>query len=211
MIDERCAYLAGTGPYALTLRSTGVPVDASAVKASFIRSTSPSDISSRLIREFRAISLTRINSSSLSCIACVSRVWVFWITNTIRKVTIVVAVLMTSCQVSDQPKIGPDAAHRTTTAIASRKVDERPTCRSTQRANRAKNGIASGSASEILLACWSKISTLNIFAPVKTRVGGIRFQCRINLSGSARAWRNRKSANRCCLSAGSPTEKGFRR
>ena len=38
------------------------------------------------------------------------------------RVAIVVAVLITNRQVSDQPKIGPDAAHRTTTAIASRKV-----------------------------------------------------------------------------------------
>jgi len=39
-------------------------------------------------------------SSSLSCIASLSRFWVFWIRNTIRNVTIVVAVLITNCQVS---------------------------------------------------------------------------------------------------------------
>jgi hypothetical protein len=84
------------------------------VKAAFIRSTSGSDISSRLIREFRAISLTRINSSSFNCIACVSRLWVFWITKTIRKVMMVVPVFMTNCQVSDEPKTWPKAAHRRT-------------------------------------------------------------------------------------------------
>jgi hypothetical protein len=48
-------------------------VEGSAAKAFFIRSTSPSDISSRLIRELRAVALQRISSSSLSCIAWVSR------------------------------------------------------------------------------------------------------------------------------------------
>ena len=37
----------------------------------------------------------------------------FWITKTIRNVTIVVPVLMTSCQVSDQPKNGPLTPHKT--------------------------------------------------------------------------------------------------
>ena len=45
--------------------------------------------------------LTRISSSSLACSAALSRFWVFWIRNTIRKVTIVVPVLMISCQVSE--------------------------------------------------------------------------------------------------------------
>ena len=48
-----------------------------------------------------------ISSASLSCNAIVSRFWVFWIRNTIRKVTIVVEVLITSCQVSLNPKNGP--------------------------------------------------------------------------------------------------------
>ena len=48
----------------------------------------------------RALPVTRISSSILICMAAVSRFWVFWITNTMRKVTIVVPVLMTSCQVS---------------------------------------------------------------------------------------------------------------
>jgi len=51
----------------------------------------------------------------------VSRFWVFWMTKTIRNVTIVVPVLMTSCHVSDQPKNGPVTAHRATARIASTK------------------------------------------------------------------------------------------
>jgi hypothetical protein len=39
--------------------------------------------------------------------AMASRFWVFWIKKTIRKVTIVVPVLMISCQVSEKSKIGP--------------------------------------------------------------------------------------------------------
>ena len=53
--------------------------------------------------------------------AAVSRFCVFWITNTIRKVTIVVAVLITSCQVSLKPKNGPSIAHTTMLASASKK------------------------------------------------------------------------------------------
>ncbi len=49
----------------------------------------------------RALSSARISSSSLACIAAASRFCEFWIRNTIRKVTMVVPVLMTSCQVSE--------------------------------------------------------------------------------------------------------------
>ena len=45
--------------------------------------------------------LTRMSSSSLTWMAALSRFCEFWIRNTIRKVTIVVPVLMTSCQVSE--------------------------------------------------------------------------------------------------------------
>ena len=51
-----------------------------------------------------------------------SRFWVFWIRNTIRKVMMVVLVLMISCQVSLNLKIGPVAAQTTITASASMKV-----------------------------------------------------------------------------------------
>jgi hypothetical protein len=39
-----------------------------------------------------------------------------------RKVTIVVPVLMTSCQVSEKPKKGPETAQTRMTATAARKV-----------------------------------------------------------------------------------------
>jgi hypothetical protein len=51
--------------------------------------------------------LARISSSSFAWIAAPSRFWVFWIRKTIRKVTIVVAVLMMSCHVSEKWNSGP--------------------------------------------------------------------------------------------------------
>src|SRR3954452_9062796 len=48
---------------------------------------------------------------------------------------IVVPVLMTSCQVSDQPKSGPVAAQRRTTAQATTNAHGEPTQRSTLRAS----------------------------------------------------------------------------
>ncbi|MND05398.1 hypothetical protein D3C83_261670 [compost metagenome] len=58
--------------------------------------------------------------------AAVSRFCVFWITNTIRKVTMVVVVLMTSCQVSLKPKIGPDTPHIKMRRTAAMKAMGRP-------------------------------------------------------------------------------------
>jgi hypothetical protein len=49
-----------------------------------------------------------------------------WIRKTIRKVTMVVPVLMTSCQVSEKPKSGPVTAHTRMTATAARKLTEWP-------------------------------------------------------------------------------------
>ena len=68
----------------------------------------------------------RISSSSLVCMAAVSRFWVFWIRKTIRNVMIVVEVLITSCQVSLNPNTGPSTAHSTTRALAPTKVEARP-------------------------------------------------------------------------------------
>jgi hypothetical protein len=70
--------------------------------------------------------VARISSSSFSWIAAVSRFWVFWIRKTIRKVTMVVPVLMTSCHVSEKPKSGPVTIQIAITARASRKVLGRP-------------------------------------------------------------------------------------
>jgi hypothetical protein len=49
--------------------------------------------------------------------------------NTIRNVTIVVPVLMTSCQVSENWKAGPVTAQTTIKRQATAKVDARPHCR----------------------------------------------------------------------------------
>ena len=54
--------------------------------------------------------------------AAPSRFWVFWIRNTIKKVTIVVPVLITNCHVSEKPKKGPLAAQTITTMQQIRKV-----------------------------------------------------------------------------------------
>src|SRR6476659_3735342 len=48
---------------------------------------------------------------------------------TIRNVTIVVPVLITSCQVSEKWKSGPVIAHTTTVPSASAKTQARPTSR----------------------------------------------------------------------------------
>jgi hypothetical protein len=55
----------------------------------------------------RAPLVARISSSSLRWSARESRFCVFWIRNTIRNVTIVVLVLMMSCQVSEKANAGP--------------------------------------------------------------------------------------------------------
>src|SRR5437016_14561694 len=63
--------------------------------------------------------------------------------NTMRKVMMVVAVLMTSCQVSEKPKTGPVAAHTRITTTADQKAAADP--------NR----------SEILRATWRNRSALS--------------------------------------------------
>jgi hypothetical protein len=62
----------------------------------------------------------------LTWIAALSRFCEFWIRKTIRKVTIVVPVLMTSCHVSENRKRGPVTAQMTITAQAKTKADARP-------------------------------------------------------------------------------------
>jgi hypothetical protein len=63
---------------------------------------------------------------------------VFWISNTMRKVTIVVPVLLMSCQVFDHWKIGPLTPHTTMTASASAKVAGRPAWRAVQSTSLSK-------------------------------------------------------------------------
>ena len=56
-----------------------------------------------------------------------SRFWLFWIRKTIRNVTTVVPVLITSCQVSEKWKSGPVAAHTITISAAAMKAQGVPT------------------------------------------------------------------------------------
>ena len=51
------------------------------------------------------------------------------------KVTMVVPVLMTSCQVSENPKNGPVSPHTATVPSASRKAQTEPTAAEVTRAN----------------------------------------------------------------------------
>ena len=70
--------------------------------------------------------------------ASVSRFCVFWIRNTIRKVTIVVPVLITSCQVSLKPNSGPVTTQTSTSSTASTKHSGRPVNRAAALARRVK-------------------------------------------------------------------------
>ncbi len=71
-------------------------------------------------------SVLRNSSSILICSASVSRFWVFWMRKTMRKVTMVVEVLITSCQVSLKSKNGPLIAHNRINPRATTKVGGRP-------------------------------------------------------------------------------------
>src|SRR4051812_48057350 len=73
-----------------------------------------------------------------------SRFWVFWMRKTIRKVMIVVPVLMTSCQTSENLKIGPVTAQTTISVTAAMKAQGVPVAVDTLLANLRK-------ASDILL------------------------------------------------------------
>ena len=75
--------------------------------------------------------LARMSSSSFRWMAWASRFCVFWMRNTIRNVTIVVPVLMTSCHVSENPNKGPLAAQTTTIAQLAMKVRGEPAPRAT--------------------------------------------------------------------------------
>jgi len=81
-----------------------------------------SSIPTRSLREAVAL----ISSSSFSCSAVLSRFCAFWIRNTIRKVTILLIVFMTSCHESEKPKIGPVISQPATNAAAKPKAHGRP-------------------------------------------------------------------------------------
>jgi hypothetical protein len=60
-----------------------------------------------------------------------------WIKKTIRNVTTVVPVLITSCHVSEKPNIGPVAAHTSTIKTARPNAQELPVHSVAWRANRS--------------------------------------------------------------------------
>src|SRR5690349_9500003 len=66
------------------------------------------------MNSLRASAKARISSSSFSCVAFEDLLALFWITNTIQKVTTVVVVLMNSCHVSENRNSGPVRAQMTT-------------------------------------------------------------------------------------------------
>src|SRR5256885_754689 len=66
--------------------------------------------------------------------------------NTIRNVTMVVPVLMTSCQVSENLKYGPATAHNTTTRHAPMKTHVRPVHSVAVREKRSNRSLRDGSA-----------------------------------------------------------------
>src|SRR5690349_12398117 len=78
--------------------------------------------------------------------ASVSRFCVFWIRNTIRNVTMVVPVLITSCQVSLKWKIGPITAQATITAAAAANAHGVPVACDTRCANWRKTSYVGDGA-----------------------------------------------------------------
>src|SRR5438552_18185400 len=70
--------------------------------------------------------------------AWLSRFCVFWMRKTIRNVTIVVLVLITSCHVSLQWKIGPVIPHTTITEKATMNAAGWPVAHAVHLANRLK-------------------------------------------------------------------------
>ena len=93
----------------------------------------------------RAPWTARISSSSLIWVAFISRLVVAWMTNTMRNVTIVVAVLITSCHVSEKSKSGPVTSHVMITAAASSRAYGEPAAfvtRAASRRNKSRMALA---------------------------------------------------------------------
>src|SRR4051812_24651666 len=107
--------------------------------------------------------MARISSSSFRLIARASRFWVFWIRKTIRKVTIVVPVFITSCQVSEKWKIGPVTAHVTIRSPAHTKAIFDPIQDEAQAAKRPNRSVVGFSdlISLIFLAIGASHSCLD--------------------------------------------------
>src|SRR5437016_188509 len=84
------------------------------------------------------------SSLSLRWMACASLFWARWMRNTIRKVTMVVLVLMTSCQVSEKAKKGPLTSQMMIESTASPNAAELPDQSVARRESRARKGSRGG-------------------------------------------------------------------
>jgi hypothetical protein len=82
-----------------------------------------------------ALSMARMSSFNLRLMARASRFWVFWMMKTMRKVTMVVPVLMTSCQVSEKWKTGPVTAQTRMIRVAPAKAHVEPSQPEAEAAN----------------------------------------------------------------------------
>src|SRR5881275_345856 len=71
-----------------------------------------------------------------------------WMRKTIKKVTIVVPVLITSCQVSEKWKKGPVAIQTRITSVASAKAQELPLQAVARRENRSSHLLITWIAGE---------------------------------------------------------------
>src|SRR5262249_43321288 len=78
------------------------------------------------IKRLLAPLIAATSSFSFRWTASVSLFCARWIRKTIRKVTIVVPVLITSCHVSEKPKRGPVASHSTMDPAATAKAQLDP-------------------------------------------------------------------------------------
>src|ERR1041384_8240092 len=100
------------------------------------------------MRRLLAPSRAATSSLSLSWMARPSLFWVCWIRNTIRKVTMVVPVLITSCHVSEKWNRGPVIPHTTIVPRAIAKAGTLPVNRVAADANPSKARAGA-------LSCWA--------------------------------------------------------
>jgi hypothetical protein len=88
-------------------------------------------------------------SSNLSWVALADRLALFWITNTIQKVTTVVVVLMKSCHVSEKLNSGPVSAQPSTSVIEAIRAGSDPNARVSLSAARLnRSAVVRAGASE---------------------------------------------------------------
>src|SRR5262245_24565841 len=93
-------------------------------------------------------------------------------TNTIRKVTMVVTVLTVSCQPSLKPNNGPLTAQPTMSSTASANVNGRPVARATPFAKRP-NQLALSGPTPVLAAIWVPVSREEGDVAVVRTAGGV--------------------------------------